>query len=322
MNHDIKDEIARHQSIVIMSHFLPDGDAIGSVFGLAELIRHTFPEKQVFCVGEERASLADIAPMDTVEDAVFASSVVIVIDTANTARISDSRWDTGCRIIKIDHHPLQDEFGDVVWVDTEFSSCSEMVAHLMMEWGGRTSRRGADLTLHGMVTDTGRFRYSSVTARTLLYAAKLVNLGADLQQIYKRLYTERLLEVRFKGYILSNFEVRDNLVAHMRFPASLLRERGVNTSAAARNVHLLSGIEGIHVWVFFVEYDDYIRVELRSDGPAVNGTAVAYGGGGHLLASGAKIQDWGTADRIVDDLKILAESWGGRVVPVKCPKAC
>ena len=312
MNLKIKDEIARHQKVIVVSHLLPDGDAIGSAFGLAELIRHTFPGKEVFCVGEEKASLADIAPMDTVEDTVFAEAVVIVIDTANTPRIADPRWDTGRRIIKIDHHPLQDEFGDVVWVDTDFSSSAEMVAQLMVDWGGGTSERGAALTLHGMVTDTGRFRFPSVTGRTLLYASKLVGLGADLQQVYRRLYTERLQETRFKGYILSSFEVRDNLVAYMRFPAPLLRKCRVDTSAAARNVNLLSGIEGIHVWVFFVEYEDYIRVEFRSDGPPVNATAAAYGGGGHLLASGAKIHSWDTAGQIVDDLQIVAESWRDR----------
>jgi phosphoesterase RecJ-like protein len=308
IHREIREAIGNYATIIVTSHAHPDGDAIGSVFGAAALIRATYPGKTVLCVGEEKESLADIAPMDTVADEQFEDALVVVIDTANTERISDGRWRTAEYVIKIDHHPPQEDFGDLAWVDTGFSSCAEMVADLITEWGVLPDRAGAELTLYGMVTDTGRFRFSSVSARTLRYAAHLIEIGADLQMIYSRLYSERLREARFKGYILSNFGVKDDLVGYMYFPASLLQKHRVGKSAAVRNVNLLAGIDGISVWAFFVEYDDFIRVELRSSGPEVNKIASAYGGGGHVLAAGAKIDSWETAARMVEDLRDLAAS--------------
>lgn len=299
--------IERYSRIYIFSHVHPDGDAAGAVGGLAELIRHKFPDKKVYCIGEEHKLLSDLVPMDSVAEKSLHGALAIVLDTANIERISDDRWSTASFAIKIDHHPLHDAFGDIVWVDTEYASCCEMITELLVEWGGSTTATGAELLMHGIVTDTGRFRYPSVTSRTLNRAAHLLEKGADLQRIYDRLYAESVKEIRFKGFILSNFETTGRLVAHMSFTEDLLRSHGVKPSAALKNINLLSTATGIRVWAFFVEFKGRIRVELRSDGPPVNTVAAAYGGGGHALAAGATIDDWETAKKMVDDLYEAAE---------------
>jgi bifunctional oligoribonuclease and PAP phosphatase NrnA len=305
----IRQKISEYKSIIITSHVHPDGDAMGSVFGLAELIRTEFPGTSVHCTGELKASMIGRLAMDEVEAQTFSHALVIVIDTANTPRIAEERWESGAYIIKIDHHPLQDTFGDLVWVDTAYASCCEMVADLMREWGGSTTKLGAELILHGIITDTGRFRYPSVTSRTLLCAAKLLSYGVDLQTIYAELYTESLEETRFRGFILENFEIRKGLVAYMKFPSAIFQQMGVKPRAALRSVNLLSTIAGVATWVFFVEEEENIRVELRSNGPAVNTVAARFGGGGHDKAAGARIESWAIADEMISDLYETSNRW-------------
>ena len=85
-------KIEEFDTIIIHRHVIPDGDAYGSSFGLAELIRTSFPEKKVYVVGEELDYLKYVGTTDKIEDSVYEGSLVIITDTSNAARISDERW--------------------------------------------------------------------------------------------------------------------------------------------------------------------------------------------------------------------------------------
>src|SRR5690625_2963350 len=124
--------IKGYETIIIHRHVRPDADAIGSQCGLKEMIQFTFPNKNVFAVGEEDPSLYFLARMDEIEDNVYENALVIICDTANTERISDRRYTLGKEIVKIDHHPNHDTYGDVLWVDTEASSTSELIYELYL----------------------------------------------------------------------------------------------------------------------------------------------------------------------------------------------
>src|SRR5699024_1486718 len=121
-----------YNTIIIHRHLRPDPDAYGSQAGLSQLIHYTFPEKQVYVVGEEDPSLEFLANMDEISNQSYNGALVIVCDTANTDRIDDTRYDRGEKLIKIDHHPNVDPYGDVMWVDTEASSTSEMIYELYL----------------------------------------------------------------------------------------------------------------------------------------------------------------------------------------------
>lgn len=132
MKRQIIDTIQQYDKIILHRHVRPDPDAYGSQMGLAELIRTNYPEKQVYAIGQHDDSLSFMAHPDAIEDAVFENALVIVTDTANTERIDD-RYTKGAYVIKIDHHPNDDAYGDFLWVDTDASSCSEMIYELYEE---------------------------------------------------------------------------------------------------------------------------------------------------------------------------------------------
>src|SRR5699024_9812840 len=125
--------IKKYETIIIHRHVRPDPDAIGSQGGLKEIIRQSFPEKKVFAVGEEPdKTLHFLYRMDDIPDDIYEGALVIVCDTANTDRISDDRFQKGDTLIKIDHHPNNDPYGDLMLVDTTVSSTSELLYELYL----------------------------------------------------------------------------------------------------------------------------------------------------------------------------------------------
>lgn len=127
MKNKILSAIKMYDKIIIHRHIRPDPDAYGSQGGLAEIIKASFPQKEVYTVGQEDETLVYLRKMDKISDEVYEGALVIVCDTANTERISDQRYTKGDLLIKIDHHPNMDPYGDILWVDTEASSVSEMI---------------------------------------------------------------------------------------------------------------------------------------------------------------------------------------------------
>src|SRR6476646_8336665 len=115
MKANILAEIKQYDTIIIHRHVRPDPDAYGSQGGLAEILKASFPSKQIYTVGKEDPSLNYLRRLDHIPDETYDEALVIVCDTANTARICDSRYVNGAKLIKIDHHPNEDPYGDLLW---------------------------------------------------------------------------------------------------------------------------------------------------------------------------------------------------------------
>ena len=131
--HDILSKIKEYDTIIIHRHMRPDPDALGSQVGLQKLLQYHFPEKTIKVTGYDEPNLMWLAQMDQVTDEEYQEALVIVCDTANTARIDDQRYTTGDFLIKIDHHPDDEVYGDISLVDTSSSSASEMIALFAFE---------------------------------------------------------------------------------------------------------------------------------------------------------------------------------------------
>lgn len=307
---EIHQKIKTYSRIIIHRHIRPDPDAYGSQNGLAEIIKASYPDKEVFVVGEEEASLTFLAKMEQIADEDFTEALVIVCDTANQERISDQRYNKGKELIKIDHHPVVDAYGDIQWVDVQASSTSEMIYHFFKELqdeGIHMTDKAASLIYCGIVGDTGRFLFPSTTERTFQYASELVGYDFDRSYIYEEMYKTSANIARLKGYILQNITISDVGVSYIQLTKEILDKFEVMPSETSSIVGILGDIDGIKAWAIFVEEEHVIRVRLRSKGPIINQVAALYEGGGHPLAAGAKIHEWNEVEAVVADLEKVCQ---------------
>lgn len=305
MKEQILEAIKEYNTIILHRHVRPDPDAYGSQCGLGEIIKCSFPEKQVFMVGKEEESLHFLKRLDVIPDETYKGALVIVCDTANQERVCDQRYTKGDKLIKIDHHPNEDPYGDLLWVDTSVSSCSEMIYELYeygKDKGLRMNQEAARLLYAGIVGDTGRFLYPSTTDKTFLYAGELIQYGFNRTDIYNGMYDVDEAVVRLNGYVFENFKIIEPGVGVVVLTMEIMDRFGVAPSAASALVSTLGSVKGIKAWVFFIEENNDIRVRLRSKGPVINRIAMKYNGGGHPMASGATIYDWDDADHVIADL--------------------
>lgn len=310
MKQQIIDEIRQNETIIIHRHVRPDPDAYGSQCGLAEILKATYPKKEILVVGESETSLEFLYKMDVVKDEVYQDALVIVCDTANQARVSDQRYKKGKKLIKIDHHPNDDKYGDLLWVDTSASASSEMIYELYLagkDQGFVLSKKAAQLLYAGIVGDTGRFLFPSTTEKTFRYASALISEGIEFSPLYDELYKTKRNVAKLSGYVLQNFTLTSSGAACMEISKEMLDEYEVTPSEASQLISILGDIEGVKSWVFFVEEENQIRVRLRSKSLVINGLAKKYNGGGHPLASGASVYSWEEAEQVLKDLEELCQ---------------
>ncbi len=308
----ILQQIRRYHTIIIHRHVRPDPDALGSQGGLALLIRDNFPDKQVYVVGEETDDLRFLIRMDDIPDTAYRGALVVVCDTANRDRISDKRYVNGAALIKIDHHPPVDPYGDPAWIDISASSTSEMITAFYRRHSELTmSNEAARLLFAGIVGDTGRFQFSNVTDKTFQAAAQLVRRPFDRQAFFDRLCARKLNLVRLNGYVLQHFTLTDEGVGFIKLSLDLIRKFHLESADASLLVNCFSCTEGLRAWVLFSEEEGQIRARIRSKGPVINELAAHFHGGGHPLASGATVYSWEEADRLIDELRVACRSSKG-----------
>ncbi len=308
----IHDKIKAYKKIIITPHGRPDGDCIGTAFGLKDIIVNTYPEKEVYVSGEEVDYLKFIGRTDQLEDKDFQNALVIAVDTGNKERISDQRFDQGDFLIKMDHHINVSPYGDIEYVDTTRPSATMIIMdlYLLFEDEYTMSKAGATALYTGTLTDTGRFKYPGVDGDTFRSVAKLYDIGLDTKPIYAILDTKSENLVRFKGYVLLNYKKTDNGVAYIEITQDLMTEYGVDDTEASSLVNELGVFEDCPIWVLLAEYEEKIvRARIRSKGPVINEIAGEYNGGGHALASGANLGTWERAESLLKALDDVAKQY-------------
>lgn len=280
--------------IIIHRHQRPDPDALGSQVGLAEILRASFPKKEIYQVGGPVEGLDYLALMQTIPDDLYKGALVIVTDTANAPRVSDQRYDQGAKLIKIDHHPNDEPYGELVWVNTKASSCSEMIVSFWQMFQNELTmtHEAARLLYAGIVGDTGRFLYPATTATTLRLAAELLDYGFDAPKINRQLDQVSRSVARLSGYVYENIEIDEIGAGKVILSQELQQRFGVVDSETSAVVSLPGKIDEVMAWAIFVEQPEgYYRVRMRSKGPVINEIAKRHHGGGHPLASGANAKD-------------------------------
>ena len=317
----ILNKIKEYDSIVIGRHFRPDGDAVGSTMGLGRIISLTFPGKKVYLSNNDKsdymAFLGDTS--ESVSEEIIKNSLVIVIDTATEDRVSDNRILNGKEIVKIDHHIEAEPYGDVSWVEDWRSSSCEMIASFYEEFSSvlKIDDIAATAIYAGMVTDSGRFRFSSTSSETLRLASIMVGKGVDIERLQANLDLNSYNFYKYQAYVFSKIEMTENGVSWLYVDQEMQKKWNLSREDASESVGFMSGIKGSICWIAFIENSDgSIRVRLRSRFMTVNKIAEKYHGGGHDRASGATcysreemmalIED---ADKATKEFKESGEYW-------------
>ena len=319
---EVLETIKQYDRIIIFRHFRPDGDAIGSTKGLKRILELSFPKKEIVLQNCDFSNyLAFLGPEDEMKDDEFyAEALGIVIDTATAARVSNQKFSLCKKVIKIDHHIDVEAYGDLNWVEEERSSACELIAafYNAMSDELKIDTEAATYLYAGLVTDSGRFRFRSVSGETMRLAGMLLDQGVDTDILYANLYMKDFCEFKFEGYVLANINITENGVAYVYIDRATMAEFGLSFEQASACVSYMDSIKNSLIWLAFLDSDnsDDIRVRLRSRFVTVNQIAEKYEGGGHACASGATVHSKeqmqeliAEADKTLAEYKKTHEGW-------------
>ena len=310
----ILDKIKEYQRIIIFRHYRPDGDAVGSTKGLQAILKLTYPEKEIYLQNADFADyLAFLGGEDEpIDDSLYADALGIVLDTANTDRISNKKFSLCRELVKIDHHIELSPYGDYSWVEEEKSSTCEMVAEFYHTFKDelKIDKEAAYYIYAGMVTDSGRFRFRSVSGDTMRYAGMLLDLGIDIDVLYANLYMKEFDIFKFESYAYKKMKITENGVAYLYVDAAMQKKFDLSSEDASASVSLMDGIKNSLIWIAFIENKDKtIRVRLRSRFVKVNKIAEKYRGGGHDCACGATLHSKKELKALLDDADALLKEY-------------
>ena len=312
MYKEIYKAIKKYDEIVIARHTGADIDALGSQLAMQEIIKETFPEKKVYVIGAYSSKFKFVWQLDREEDLKLENPLLIVLDTPKTSRIDTLDLSKYSFKIKIDHHPLEEKFGDIELVNDKSSSACEVVIDLCNNTKLKMNKIAAERLFMGIVSDTNRFMYPSTSYETMNKAAKLIEeYGVNPPELYEKMYLRDLVELRFEGYMLQNLKVTKNKVAYIKITDEIQKEFNVDAATPGNMIGSLSYINDFIVWVTFSEdkKQNLVRVSIRSRGPVINTIAMQYNGGGHKLASGVRLPDFTLSDALIDDLDKLCKEY-------------
>ena len=317
----ILSKIKEYRKIVIFRHLRPDGDAVGATKGLREILRLTYPEKEIYLLNKDYSDYVGFlgdedAPLP---DEALSDALGIVLDTATAERISNPQYALCRELCKIDHHIDIKPYGDYMWIEEERSSTCEMIVAFYDTFRDelKINAQAATYLYTGMVTDSGRFRFRSVTGDTMRYAAMLLDEGVDLDHLYAHLYMKDFHTLKFQSYAYEHMKITEHGVVSLYVTRAAQEKFGLTFEEACASVSYMDSIKNSLIWLAFIETGNGdIRVRLRSRFVTINKLAEKYHGGGHDCASGATVTSRremkaliADADALLADYKANHEGW-------------
>ena len=317
----ILNKIKEYDRIVIFRHKRPDGDAVGSTLGLRGILRLTYPEKEIVVNNTDYSDYVGFLgdEDEAKSDEFYAEALGIVIDTATEDRVSNPRYALCRELCKIDHHIPKESYGDYQWVEEHRSSSCEMIAAFYAAFRDelKIDVESATRIYAGMVTDSGRFRFRSVSGDTMRLAGMLLDAGVDTDHLYANLYMKEFHTLRFQSYVYEHMKMTGHGVAYVCINRSARKRLGLTFEEACNAVGYLDSIKGSLIWIAFIQADDgSVRVRLRSRFVTISEVAEKYSGGGHACASGATVHSrkelkalLADADSRLADYKANNEGW-------------
>ena len=283
-------QIEQRDAFLLTTHARPDGDAIGSLLALYQVLRQKGKIAQV--VMNDAVPLI-YGPLPYAEvilqsTCVPEAAIILKCDSIQRTRLQGLE---GRFLINIDHHTSARNFADVNWIDVNACAVGEMIHRLARAADANVTPEMATCLYTAVLTDTGSFCYAGTDDHTFELALQLVRGGAKPVDIAHHVYfSNPTSKMRLLGAALSNLH-REGALAYMHISVAEMERSGGLEEDCEGLVNYALGIQGVEVALFFRELaDGRYRVSLRSKGQ-VNVAAVAeqFGGGGHTCASGCAV---------------------------------
>ena len=287
---------------LLLTHVRPDGDALGSQIGMADLLAQLgktsrimigsrFPERYLFMDPNKR-----IERHSTNTDAYSWAEAIIILDTGAWSQLGDcgtAMQKRGLPRFVIDHHQTQDDLGAIRHVDATAEATARLVYEAFEAAEKTPSQPAAEAIFIGLAMDTGWFRHSSTRGQTFLLAEKLVRAGAVPERIYEQLYERNTLgRMRLMGRVLERMQVvQDGKVVVTEVYLSDYPATGSVPADTEDFVQQTRAIADVEVGILLIEQvGGEVKVSFRSrDKVNVATLAQQFGGGGHARASGATL---------------------------------
>lgn len=294
----IKSELVNVKRAAIGGHVRPDGDCVGSCMGLYLYLKENYPEIETHVYLEQpRESFSLIKDIDEIRTSCTGEEeydVFFLIDTSTSDRIGVAKeiFRRAKRRVCIDHHVSNMGFADVNIIRPDVSSASEVIFELLDE--ENISAPAAEAIYMGMVHDTGVFKFSSTTPRTMEIAGRLMGKGIDFTKIVDETFFQKSY---VQNQILGRCLMESILLLEGRCIIGMVRKKdmefyGVEPKDMDGIVDQLRITKGVEVAMFLYEVKSQeFKVSLRSNGPVdVNEVAGYFAGGGHVMAAGCTMQ--------------------------------
>ncbi len=306
---EILEQIKKAESIVILTHETPDGDAIGSSLAMSLAIKDLGKNVDVI-IPEYPRTFAFLPDADNIkkESNIKNYDLAISLDCATFKRLAENDYFENAKTkIVIDHHGSNTMYGDLNFVNPVSPACCEILAEIFQYYNIEITKNIGTCILTGIITDTGGFKYSGVTAETFEFAAELLQKGINISDIYRKVLdtkTKANFELRKRAIERTEF-LEDGKVAFTYINTKDMEEVKAEPGDHEGLVELGRDVEGVEVSIFIrQEEENKYKVSMRSNEYVnVSDVCIPFGGGGHPKAAGAKIE--GTVEEVKNQL--LAE---------------
>jgi phosphoesterase RecJ-like protein len=290
IEHEIRKAIENAGQIGVTAHIRPDGDAIGAVLAMGLALQNAGKQVQMVLRDGVSNSFRHLAGSDQVKKSFDEEcDLYIALDSSDLQRLGGVLKDHQADVC-IDHHITNEQFAKINLVDPKSVATCAILAELMPEIGLKIDLPVASALLTGILSDSIGFRTSNTNAKALRIAADLMDIGADINELYNKALISRPFEAtKYWGFALQKMERNDGIV----WTSLTLEDRknaGYTGNDDADLTNILSSIEDLDIAVLFVEQKpDIVKVSWRArPGLDISGIAHALGGGGHPAAAGVE----------------------------------
>ena len=311
---EILKEIKQAESIVILTHETPDGDAVGSSLAMRLMLNYLGKEADVIIPEYSRMfRFLPKAQEIKIESDIEKYDLAISLDCANFKRLAQNQYfENAKKTIVIDHHGSNNMYGDLNYVNPVAPACCEILAGMTKYFDIPISKDIGTCIITGIITDTGGFRYMGITPDTFEYTAELLRIGVDIPDIYKRtMGTKTKAHFELSKRVMDRLELLEDGKVSFSY-INTQDELEVNAEPGDHEglVNIGKDIEGVKVSIFIRQKDEEnaYKVSLRSeDNINVSDICLLFGGGGHPRAAGALIQ--GTVQEVKEKLMKEIRKW-------------